>query len=1041
MQSIVETEQIADAKLIESSTEKIVPVPGPKRPIFSLTFAGKREITISSHELVNELSDETRFCKIVTSGVETMRAAAGDGLFTAQHNNRTWGVAHRILMPVFGPLKIRTMFDEMNDIAEQLCLKWARLGPSTPLEAADDFTRLTLDTIALCSMDFRFNSFYRDKKTHPFVESMVDVLAEADLQAVLPDILSLLRPRAMSKFRKNIEQMQSTCREIIAQRRQSCSTNQPNDLLDAMLNGRDPETGESLSEQDVVHNIITFLVAGHETTSGLLSFVIYYLLENPEELKKAREEVDRVIGCGPINVHHLQQLPFLDSVFRETLRLMPTAPGYYVTPFKEEIIGGKYAVKPGEALCILLHTLHRDPAIWGSDADDFKPDRMKTLDDIPSNAWKPFGNGMRGCIGRAFAWQEAQLVISMILRNFDISKDDQSYKLKVKHLLTIKPAVFKIRVRLRDDKRPTDFLKSLRAVSATVGTPPRPAVLLGDSGLNPMTVLYGSDAGTCEALAHRIAVEAGARGFNPNVLPMNDATGCLPKDHPVVIVSASYNGLPSRNATKFVSWIQSLQPGDLQNVHYAVYACGHRDWPSTLFKVPKAVDEAIATAGGDRLCPLGTTDTATADAISELESWLVKHLWPALSKTLGASLKKYDTDIGLKVTPQTPQRDSLREGFVAATVGEIRVLSSEGVPQKRHLELKLPAEVNYDAGGHLQVLPMNDRHLVERVLSRFGLSSDEVVTAPSVSGRLLHLPIKFPVTAWNLFASCVELTHTATPGNIQTMVEAAVLEETRTALRSMLKLNNHIKRSSVFDLLDMFPDVELHLSTFLTMLPRMRPRTYSFSSSPSWKPGYATLTYTVEEKGVASNYLASLDQGSSILHVSVRPSTEHFCLPNTTVQETTPLIMIATGTGLAPFRGFIQERALSIRQGKRLAPALLFFGCHGHELDDIYRAELESFERNGVVTVFRAFSQDADVTCKHVTDQLRNHQVDVCELWNAGANVYMCGAKKVSDSVFEVLSPMLFEYDRHLGKNGAVGGFSAWMDDLPKSRYVIEIFN
>ncbi|KAJ4998008.1 Bifunctional cytochrome P450/NADPH--P450 reductase [Colletotrichum sp. SAR 10_66] len=433
---------------IKSSTKKnfpdtIFPIPGPRRPIFSLTFAGKREITVSSRELVEEVSDETRFCKLVTSGVETMRAAAGDGLFTAQHNNHTWGVAHRILMPVFGPLKIRSMFDEMNDLSEQLCLKWARLGPSVPIEVADDFTRLTLDTIALCSMDYRFNSFYLDKKTHPFVESMIAVLGEADLQAVLPDFVSLLRPRAMSRFRKNIEQMQSTCREIIAQRRKSPTKDQSNDLLNAMLNGRDPETGDSLSEEAIVHNIITFLVAGHETTSGLLSFSIYYLVEHPEEMRKAREEVDRVIGDGPINVQHLQQLPFLDSVFRETLRLMPTAPGYYVTPFKDEIIGGQYLVKPGEALCVLLHTLHRDPAVWGADAEEFKPDRMRNLDSIPKHAWKPFGNGMRGCIGRAFAWQEAQLVIAMLLRNFDIKKDDPGYKLKVKHLLTIKPAGFK----------------------------------------------------------------------------------------------------------------------------------------------------------------------------------------------------------------------------------------------------------------------------------------------------------------------------------------------------------------------------------------------------------------------------------------------------------------------------------------------------------------------------------------------------------------------------------------------------------------------
>ncbi|KAJ0283369.1 hypothetical protein COL940_004721 [Colletotrichum noveboracense] len=734
---------------IKSSTKKnfhdtIFPIPGPRRPIFSLTFAGKREITISSRELVEEVSDETRFCKLVTSGVETMRAAAGDGLFTAQHNNHTWGVAHRILMPVFGPLKIRSMFDEMNDLSEQLCLKWARLGPSVPIEVADDFTRLTLDTIALCSMDYRFNSFYLDKKTHPFVESMIAVLGEADLQAVLPDFVSLLRPRAMSRFRQNIEQMQSTCREIIAQRRQSPTKDQSNDLLNAMLNGRDPETGDSLSEEAIVHNIITFLVAGHETTSGLLSFSIYYLVEHPEEMRKAREEVDRVIGDGPINVQHLQQLPFLDSVFRETLRLMPTAPGYYVTPFKDEIIGGQYLVKPGGALCVLLHTLHRDPAVWGADAEEFKPDRMRNLDSIPKHAWKPFGNGMRGCIGRAFAWQEAQLVIAMLLRNFDIKKDDPGYKLKVKHLLTIKPAGFKVRVSLRDDKRPTEFLKSLRASSDDAEAPSRIPMQPVLSQGGPMTVLYGSDTGTWS----------------------------LPKDVPVVMITASYNGLPSRDATEFVSWAQSLQAGDLKGVRFAVFGCG----------------------------------------------------------------------------------------FVPAFVEESRVLSAKGVPQKRHLELRLPEGVNYQAGGHLQVLPQNDPQLVQKVLSRFNISGDTLLTITSRSGRSSSLPLNKPITAWDLFASYLELTHTATPRSVETLAEVAEKEETRATLRTLSSRTSDIrdKRLTVADLLMTFHDIKLSLTLFLSMLPQMRPRTYSFSSSPSWKSGFATLTYAVEQKGVASNYLASL---------------------------------------------------------------------------------------------------------------------------------------------------------------------------------------
>ncbi|KAI8176457.1 Bifunctional cytochrome P450/NADPH--P450 reductase [Colletotrichum sp. SAR 10_75] len=933
-------------------------------PIFSLTFAGKREITISSRELVEEVSDETRFCKLVTSGVETMRAAAGDGLFTAQHNNHTWGVAHRILMPVFGPLKIRSMFDEMNDLSEQLCLKWARLGPSVPIEVADDFTRLTLDTIALCSMDYRFNSFYLNKKTHPFVESMIAVLGEADLQAVLPDFVSLFRPRAMSRFRKNIEQMQSTCREIIAQRRQSPTKDQSNDLLNAMLNGRDPETGDSLSEEAIVHNIITFLVAGHETTSGLLSFSIYYLVEHPEEMRKAREEVDRVIGDGPINVQHLQQLPFLDSVFRETLRLMPTAPGYYVTPFKDEIIGGQYLIKPGEALCVLLHTVHRDPAVWGTDAEEFKPDRMKNLDSIPKHAWKPFGNGMRGCIGRAFAWQEAQLVIAMLLRNFDIKKDDPGYKLKVKHLLTIKPAGFKVRVSLRDDKRPTEFLKSLRARSNDAEAPSRIPMQPVLSQGGPMTVLYGSDTGTC-----------------------------------------------------------------------------HRDWPATLFKVPMALDAMLDAAGAQRLATLGTADTATCDVFSELEKWLEDRLWPALLDNLGHVGGTQSPDVDIEVRLGTEYQPTVRKGFVTAFVEESRVLSAKGVPQKRHLELRLPEGVNYQAGGHLQILPQNDPQLVQKVLSRFNITGDTLLTITSRSGRSSSLPLNKPITAWDLFASHLELTRTATPRSIETLAEVAEKGETRATLRTLSSKTSDIrdKRLTIVDLLMTFHDIKLSLTLFLSMLPQMRPRTYSFSSSPFWMSGFATLTYTVEEKGVASNYLASLSPGD-VVQISLMPATLNFALPDIHSRSSTPVIMIGAGTGLAPFRGFVQDRAIALREGACLAPAILFFGCRGPELDDMYRDELDNFEEEGVVTVVRAFSRVRGAPHKYVVDQLPSFKDQLSEMWKNGARVYVCGAKKVADAVFEVLRPMLLEAEMEPGQPVAVD-IDTWNKTIPGNRYVVEIFN
>ncbi|KAF4826628.1 Bifunctional cytochrome P450/NADPH--P450 reductase [Colletotrichum tropicale] len=536
-------------------------------------------------------------------------------------------------------------------------------------------------------------------------------------------------------------------------------------------------------------------------------------------------------------------------------------------------------------------------------------------------------------------------------------------------------------------------------------------------------------------------MEAARRGFIPESMSMNDAAGNLPKDGPVLMITASYNGLPSQDAAKFVTWAQRLQAGDLKGVRFAVFGCGHRDWPATLFKVPMALDAMLDAAGAQRLTTLGTAETATCDVFSELENWLDDRLWPALLDNLGHVRDIQRPDVDIEVRLGTECQSTLRKGFVSAFIEESRVLSATGVPQKRHLELRLPEGVNYQAGGHLQVLPQNDPQLVQKVLSRFNISGDTLMTITSRSGRSSNLPLNKPITAWNLFASCLELTHTATPRSVKTLAEVAEKEETRATLRTLSSETSNIrdKRLTIVDLLMTFPDIKLSLTLFLSMLPQMRPRTYSFSSSPSWKSGFATLNYTVQEKGVASNYLASLNQGGAV-QVSLMPPTVSFCLPELRSQASTPVVMIAAGTGLAPFRGFIQDRAIALRKGAPLAPAILFFGCRGPELDDMYRDELSNFEKEGVVTVVRAFSRARGASHKYVVDQLPNFKNQISEMWKSGAHVYVCGAKKVADAVFEVLRPMLLEAEMEPGQLVAVD-IDTWNKTVPGSRYVVDIFN
>jgi cytochrome P450/NADPH-cytochrome P450 reductase len=140
-------------------------------PIVRIQVFNRNIVVVSSQELVNEVCDETRFGKVLGTALREVREFAGDGLFTAETLEPNWQKAHRILMPAFGPAALRRMFSGMDDIAEQLMLKWERLGPAARIDVSDNATRLTLDTIALCSFSYRFNSLYREATGAPQAEA------------------------------------------------------------------------------------------------------------------------------------------------------------------------------------------------------------------------------------------------------------------------------------------------------------------------------------------------------------------------------------------------------------------------------------------------------------------------------------------------------------------------------------------------------------------------------------------------------------------------------------------------------------------------------------------------------------------------------------------------------------------------------------------------------------------------------------------------------------------------------------------------------
>ncbi|KAK3398875.1 putative bifunctional P-450:NADPH-P450 reductase [Sordaria brevicollis] len=1001
--------------------------------IFRLNFPGRNVVFVTSQALIHELCDEKRFQKTVSSALQEVRHGVHDGLFTARNDEPNWGVAHRILMPAFGPMAIQNMFPEMHEIASQLALKWARHGSGEAIKVTDDFTRLTLDTIALCSMDYRFNSYYHDEM-HPFVDAMADFLVESGTRSRRPPLPGFMYSKVDRKFHEDIKILRETAEGVLKSRKEH--PNQRKDLLTAMLDGVDPKTGQKLSDDSIIDNLITFLIAGHETTSGLLSFAFYQLLKNPETYRRAQKEVDDVCGKGPVKLEHMNKLPYIAAVLRETLRLSPTIPMIGVESKEDTIIGGKYEIPKGQPFALLFAKSHVDPAVFGDTANDFMPERMldenfERLNKEFPDFWKPFGNGMRACIGRPFAWQEALLVMAMLLQNFNFMPEDPNYTLQYKQTLTTKPKGFYMRAMLRDGMSALDLERRLSGelIAPKAGQNQAGSGQPKKSGEGkPISIYYGSNTGTCETFAQRLASDAEAHGFTATILDSLDAANQnLPKDRPVIFITASYEGQPPDNAALFVGWLESLTGSELEGVQYAVFGCGHHDWAQTFHRIPKLVDTTVAARGGDRICEMGLADAAKGEMFTDFEQWEDEVFWPAMESKYDVSARQESEEAalfssGLSVSFSKPRSSTLRQDVQEAIVVDARTLTSPDAPAKRHIEIQLSSDSSgaYRSGDYLAVLPINPKETVQRVMRRFQLAWDTNITITSSKSRSTTLPTNIPVPVYDVLGAYVELSQPATRKNILALAESATDDP---AIQSHLRqlagpdYTQEItsRRVSILDLLETYPSIPLPFSTFLALLPPMRVRQYSISSSPLWNPSHVTLTYSLLETpslsqpskkhmGVATSYLSSLLPGDK-LNVSVRPSHKAFHLP--VDADKTPLIMVAAGSGLAPFRGFVQERAAQIAAGRSLAPAVLFYGCRHPEQDDLYRDEFDRWEEMGAVSVRRAFSRVPDHPdsqgCRYVGDRIWHDREELTGLWDRGAKVFVCGSREVGEGVKRVV--------------------------------------
>ena len=1032
-------------------------------PIFWLDMMGSPIVIAAGFELIDELSDEKRFDKAVRGALRRVRAVGGDGLFTADTKEPNWSKAHNILMQPFGNRAMQSYHPSMVDIAEQLVKKWERLNADEEIDVVHDMTALTLDTIGLCGFDYRFNSFYR-RDYHPFVESLVRSLETIMMTRGLP-LENLWMQKRRKTMAEDVAFMNKMVDEIIAERRGNTdTTDDKKDMLAAMMTGVDRSTGEQLDDVNIRYQINTFLIAGHETTSGLLSCTIYALLKHPEVLKKAYEEVDRVLGPD-VNVRstyqQVTQLTYITQCLKEALRLWPPAPAYGIAPINDETIGGKYRLKKNTFVTVLVMALHRDPSVWGPNPDKFDPENFSREAEAkrPVNAWKPFGNGQRACIGRGFAMHEAALALGMILQRFKLM-DIHRYQMLLKETLTVKPDGFKIKVRPRADRERGEFESHAGATTAVPTAPRAPVARPGHN--TPMLVLYGSNLGSAEELATRVADLAEINGFVTRLGPLDDYVDKLPEEGGVLIICASYNGAAPDNATQFHKWLGSDLPKDaFAKVRYAVFGCGNSDWAATYQSVPRFIDEQLAAHGARAIYPRGEGD-ARSDLDGQFQKW-----FPAAAQV---ATKEFGIDWNFTRTAEDEPLyaiEPVAQGAVNTIVAQggavpMKVRANSELQNKsgtnpsdrstRHIEVELPGGISYRVGDHLSVVPRNDPTLVDSVARRFGFLPADQIRLQVSEGRRAQLPVGNAVSVGRLLTEFVELQQVATRKQIQVMSEHTRCPVTKPKLAAFVADDDasveHYragvlgKRKSVFDLLEEYPACELPFHIYLEMLSLLAPRYYSISSSPTGGAQHCSVTVGVVEapassgrgiyRGVCSNYLARRRAGDTV-YATVKETKAGFRLPD---DNAVPIVMIGPGTGLAPFRGFLQERAARKNKGASLGPAMLFFGCRHPEQDFLYADELKGFAAEGICELHTAFSR-ADGPKTYVQHVLASQKDRVWDLIENGAVIYVCGdGGKMEPDVKAALMSIYRE-----GKGADEGAAARWIEEMgAKNRYVLDVW-
>jgi sulfite reductase (NADPH) flavoprotein alpha-component len=516
--------------------------------------------------------------------------------------------------------------------------------------------------------------------------------------------------------------------------------------------------------------------------------------------------------------------------------------------------------------------------------------------------------------------------------------------------------------------------------------------------LSPLTVCFGTQTGTAEGLARRIAREASKRGFAPTLRDLSTLTPAqLAGERTLLVVTSTYgDGEPPDSAKPLWQALSAAESPRLEGVRFSVCGIGDSNYPR-FCGFARDLDARLAGLGAVRVVERVDCDTDPEEPFLRWVAASLSALQPAPSSVTATPSSPPPGPAEAETAP----RYSRSNPFPARLVTNRRLNAAGSAKDVRHLEIALAGSgLSYEAGDALAVVPRNDPARVDELLRLLGVPAETAVTVTGVGelplAEALHTRLEITRIPKPL------LEHVA-----RTTGDSTLLAVTSPDANGALSRFLHGRE--IVDLLLAHPGARPDPQAFVGFLRRLPPRLYSISSSPKAHPGQVHLTVgTVRYEslgraraGVCSTFLADRVGPETPVPVFVHVNRA-FRPP----APDRPLVMVGPGTGIAPFRAFLQERRAVGATGKNW----LFFGDQRSSTDFLYREELEGFQNDGTLhRLDLAWSRDGAEKV-YVQDRMRSHGAELFRWLEDGGAFCVCGdAARMAKDVDAALHAIIAE--------------------------------